>query len=94
MVETCGKTFAKRWTTSHFRGELGAGPAAYTLEHDAKIRSCSLQYSFGRTLEDVAFKQGNASPGPAEYSLQNAPPLNHTNLLYSFGSEERGKRNP
>ena len=87
LIESSGKTFSKKLVTQSLKGELGNGPAMYSVD---KPRKNDLRFSMAGRLEDLEFRKRNFAPGPGNYDLQNTQNKNHVNpLRFSFGGEKR-----
>jgi len=82
VIESPGKTFSKKLYSSHYKGMLGTGPAAYNVD---KKKTQNFSYSMGGKLQDLAFKTANFAPGPGthEPSIHNGSPNT------KFGSGQR-----
>ena len=65
IVESPGKTFSKRLYTSHFKGDIGNGPGAYSPQKKKR----NLSYSIAAKLDDYDFKKRNFVPGPGNYEM-------------------------
>jgi len=54
IVESPGKSMSKKFKTSHFVGDLGKGPAAYSPD---KAKNDNVSVTMGSRLEDLAVKK-------------------------------------
>ena len=74
---------SKKFNSTHFVGDLGQGPAAYS---PAK-KNHNIRYSMAMRLKDLTIDQG---PGPTNYSMINRQNLNHaSSTLVGFAQALR-----
>lgn len=58
---------SKRFNSTHFIGDLGQGPAAYSPEK----RNHNVRYSMAMRLKDLTVDNPGLTPGPGNYSSMN-----------------------
>ena len=74
---------SKKFNSTHFVGDLGQGPAAYSPEKNRH----NVRYSMAMRLKDQTIDN---SPGPGNYSFMNRQNLNHaSSTLVGFAMAQR-----